>query len=240
MKRVLLSTAISMAMLSTAALANNIGELDLEATKAKNAEIMSKASESYKQSSGSKLNLGAVPAPMIQIKDSLTETAASYGKKLKRYQVSDKPKYKLNLFVSFSMPEASIKKYIRDAAKLGRDNITLSLVGFKKGMNMQQTSAHIGKLTKGVNVAFEINPPAFDRFNVKSVPTLVVYHDDPLYEAKCATGQQPEKSKDVEHFEGTVGDVSIGYSIEKLLDNPETQFRPYLERLEKKLVNIDL
>ncbi|GAB6071515.1 type-F conjugative transfer system pilin assembly protein TrbC [Thiomicrorhabdus hydrogeniphila] len=233
MKSRFLVTLFSLAMLSNSAFAT-IEQSDLDKIKAQNAEALKKAQSAYEKAKPSQLNLGAIPTPQARLKGGFATSAENYGKQLKGLSTVKNPTNKLNLFISFSMPESSIKKYIKEAAKLGRENITLTLIGLKQGLGMKDTSAVIGQLTKGVDVVVEINPPAFERFNITTVPTLVVYYNDPLYEAKCATGQQPEK-KDIEHYEGVIGDVSISYALEKMLDKPDSQFKGYLQEVLHKL-----
>nr|WP_269471174.1 type-F conjugative transfer system pilin assembly protein TrbC [Thiomicrorhabdus aquaedulcis] len=170
----------------------------------------------------------------------LVESAHRFSQKLNSVDVSQAPRAKLKLFISFSMSDASIASYIKEANRLGRDNVSLVVNGLKKGTSMKETSSYISTLTKGQNVSVEIDPPSFERFRIKSVPALVVYHDDPMYEAKCAISGQTEELTVLEEWEGTLGDVSIAYSIDKLLDSNESKFKAYLEGLAGKLNNADL
>jgi type-F conjugative transfer system pilin assembly protein TrbC len=234
MKRILLSTSIALALFSNSAFAE-ISQQDLDKIKVQNAEAMSKALSSYKQSKPSNLNLGNIPAPQAKLTGSFSQKAVEYSAAINKIDPMATPKSKAKLFISLSMPIASIESYIKEADKLGRENISLSIIGFKKGATMRQTAAYLGSLTKGYNVSVEIDPPSFERFNIQTVPSLVIYFDDPLFEAKCAVGHQPDKMSALEKWEGTVGDVSIGYSIDALLDNPDSKFKGYLESLSSRL-----
>lgn len=82
--------------------------------------------------------------------------------------------------MSLSVPKESLKKYIQEANKIGRNNISIVLRGLKEGSTMSETVAYIGSLTKGYNVSVEIDPPSFERFDISLVPAIVVYYDDPM------------------------------------------------------------
>lgn len=142
---------------------------------------------------------------------------------------------KLKLFLSFSVPEASIKKYIKEADKLGRDNISIVILGMKKGTkSLVDTMRYVSELTKGKSVSFEIDPPSFERFGITKVPALVAYQDDPAYEMKCATAKT-EKDMPEEHFEGVYGDVSIQYSLTRMAYDRNSQFKTALQKQLKRL-----
>lgn len=233
-------TPFFLAVLPFVANAELVSQQELDNVKKSNQELIDKAMAGYKKGSHSTINLGNIPKPQVQWTGSISKDITALNNNLKDIDLSMKPKSKLKLFVSFSVPEESLKRYVNEAAKIGRDNITLVMIGLKKDSSMRQTSSAIGQLTKGHDVAVDIDPPSFERFGIKQVPALVAYYDDPLYEAKCAVSGQPEKMSVMEHWEGTYGDVSIQYSIDKLLDNPESEFKPLLEPLLVKLKGIDL
>lgn len=231
MKKIFMA-GIYLTIFSGMAVANNISEDDLEAIKKNNSSQMTQAMEAYKKSQPSSLNLGNLPKPLIDINGSFNQRTKNFSLSADKIDPLKPIESKMKLFISFSMNDESIKKYVQEAHRIGRDNISLSLIGLKNGTSMRETSAYIGKLTKGYNVSVEIDPPAFERFDIKTVPALVVYHDDPIYEAMCATGVQPEKdSKVLEKWIGTAGDVSIAYSIEHLLEAPSNEFKGYLSKV---------
>lgn len=240
MKKVFVA-GVYLTVFSGMVMANNISQDDLDSIKNSNIMEMKKATEAYKKSKPSNLNLGNLPTPLTQLNGSFSQKAAEFNSGINGIDPLKPIESKMKLFISFSMDDESIKKYVQDAHRIGRDNISLSLIGLKNGTSMRETSSYIGKLTKGYNVSVEIDPPSFERFNIKTVPALVVYHDDPMYEAMCATGAQPEKdSKVLEKWSGTVGDVSIAYSIEHLLESSSNEFKGYLEPILDRLRGTNL
>lgn len=190
------------------------------------------AYQSMKSDKSSILNLGELPKANTQIAIPSIQSIVDASKKSKQ-EMTVNPKQKLKLFVSFSMPELALKKYIHEADKIGRDNIEIVLRGNKKGLKLQGTVNYIGQLTKGKDVDFQIDPPSFERFGVTQVPTLVAYVDDPALKASCDTTKGKEKAP--EHFEGVLGGVSIKYALENMIDRPNTQFRELLTKNLQKL-----
>jgi type-F conjugative transfer system pilin assembly protein TrbC len=127
------------------------------------------------------------------------------------------PQIKGVVFVSFSMPEESIKRYLSQASRInGGKTIKLSIRGLDESNSLIKTQQRISKLMKGKGAEVDIDPGAFDRFNVQSVPALVLYKDDPMAEAKCAVeGKTPADSES--DYLMVYGDVSIDYAIDHLL-----------------------
>jgi type-F conjugative transfer system pilin assembly protein TrbC len=127
------------------------------------------------------------------------------------------PQIKGVVFVSFSMPDESIKRYLSQAARInGGKTIKLSMRGLDESNSLIKTQQRISKLMKGKGAEVDIDPGAFDRFNVQSVPALVLYKDDPMTEAKCAVeGKTPADSE--ADYLMVYGDVSIDYAIDHLL-----------------------
>lgn len=75
------------------------------------------------------------------------------------------------MFVSFSMPEDELRERMKDAADLG---VTVFLRGMVNG-DMRQTGTRVAKLVKETNKGgMQIDPIAFRRYGITSVPTLMV------------------------------------------------------------------
>lgn len=78
------------------------------------------------------------------------------------------PKYLM--FVSFSMPEKLLVETARDAAS---HQVPLIINGFYND-SMRETAAKIFDLSKQVpNLSIQIDPTAFERYAIKTVPALV-------------------------------------------------------------------
>ena len=105
-------------------------------------------------------------------------------------------------FVSFSMPDASIKKIIADTLKV---NGTVLFIGFKNN-DFKETAKEIRRLDirKG-NI--QINPNAFKQYKIDVVPSIVLVKanaDETLDNEGCVF---PEK------YSKVVGDVSLDYAL---------------------------
>jgi conjugal transfer pilus assembly protein TrbC len=113
----------------------------------------------------------------------------------------------LLVFVSFSMPGPTLDRLLDQAA---RAKASLVLRGFVNG-SLQETVLRVQRLIGKREVAFQIDPQAFDRFAIDKTPSFVLVRDGA--EAKpCSTGQcfAPDA------FVSTAGDVSLDYALEHI------------------------
>ena len=103
---------------------------------------------------------------------------------------------RLLVFVSMSMPEASLKRLAEDAA---RANAVLVLRGLIND-SMQQTLRAVKNILgeKGA-AAWEIDPPAFARYGVAAAPTYVL--------ARHANDNASD-------FVAVEGDVTLAYALD--------------------------
>jgi conjugal transfer pilus assembly protein TrbC len=77
----------------------------------------------------------------------------------------------IQVFISFSMPKQLLIETIRDASK---HQVPVVLNGFVNNA-MQETMRRIAELTQEVpNLAFLIDPTAFERYAIHRVPAIVV------------------------------------------------------------------
>lgn len=111
-------------------------------------------------------------------------------------------------FVSFSMPDASIKKIIADTLKV---NGTVLFIGFKNN-EFKETAKEIRRLDirKG-NI--QINPNAFKQYKIDVVPSIV------LVKAKAEERIDEEGCVLPENYSKVTGDVSIEYALELMAKN---------------------
>jgi conjugal transfer pilus assembly protein TrbC len=111
----------------------------------------------------------------------------------------------LLVFVSFSMPEATLARLVDQAA---RARATLVLRGLVDG-SLQKTVLRAQGLIGQRKVGFQIDPQAFDRFSITATPTFVLLKAGAVA-APCAAGTCfPAAS-----FVAAAGDVSIDYALE--------------------------
>ena len=130
----------------------------------------------------------------------------------------------LMIFVSFSMPRASLERLVEQAA---RTDAVLVLRGLENG-SMRATAARIKGLIGDRRVGFQIDPLAFDRFGVQSVPTFVLAAGatpTPCSGAQCFVGGQ---------FAAVAGDVTVAYALE-YLEQRAPRFRQQARTLLSKI-----
>lgn len=77
---------------------------------------------------------------------------------------------RLFIFLSFSVPESSIASYMKQAKKYGGE---IFIVGIPDG-NLHSFSNKLKNLMTEYSVGISIDEREFDRFDVKSVPTIVL------------------------------------------------------------------
>ncbi len=78
--------------------------------------------------------------------------------------------HELMVFVSFSMPPASLQRIVLESEKTGAHIVFRGFIGNK----MMEMSKHIANLIGNHRVEVSVNPPAFNQFQVTSVPALVI------------------------------------------------------------------
>jgi conjugal transfer pilus assembly protein TrbC len=113
----------------------------------------------------------------------------------------------LLIFVSLSMPEASLARLVDQAA---RAKAVLVIRGFVNG-SLKETVARAQRLIGQRHVGFQIDPQAFDRFAVEATPTFVLMRAGAQL-APCAAGTCFTSDA----FASATGDVSIDYALEFL------------------------
>ena len=99
----------------------------------------------------------------------------------------------LMVFVSASLPEASLERIARDSEKY---KASLILTGLIKG-SFPETKAFVMRVG---GYKWEVNPKAYEHFQIKTVPVTVVYDGD--------------------KWIGLPGDVSMEYALDKLSAQP--------------------
>ena len=113
----------------------------------------------------------------------------------------------LLVFVSFTMPEPTLKRLVEQAEKA---RATLVLRGFIDG-SLRETVTRVQRLIGNKKVAFQIDPQAFDRFAITRTPSFVLVRAGARTNS-CASGQ----CYPVDAFVVTVGDVSLDYALEHI------------------------
>lgn len=99
---------------------------------------------------------------------------------------SQKPAPRLLIFISFSMPEQSLKLWARQAAKV---NGQLLLRGFFDDSLEKTTAKTLALFGQEGNAELLINPEAFSQFNIQTVPAVVVTEETNCLKEECPTPQ---------------------------------------------------
>ncbi len=113
----------------------------------------------------------------------------------------------LMIFVSLSMPQATLQRLVDQAA---RAKASILLRGLVNG-SMRDTVARVQGLIDHRQVAVQIDPQAFDRFAITRVPSFVLIRDG-ARPRSCASGTCAPP----EGFVRTAGDVSLDYALEHI------------------------
>ena len=132
---------------------------------------------------------------------------------------------KLLIFVSFTMPEATLVRLIDQAARSGA---TIVIRGPIEG-SLTKTVTAVHRLIGQRRVAIQIDPQAFDRFSVMKAPTFVLLKDGAQAQP-CTAGMCFAKDS----FALTTGDVSLDYALEHILNSSPRlakDARAYLAKL---------
>lgn len=114
----------------------------------------------------------------------------------------------LLVFVSLSMPPATLQRLLEQAAQAGGVLVVRGLVNGSLRDTVARMQALIGERQAG----FQIDPQAFDRFAIGHTPTFVLLR--PQAQAQpCGAGHCVAS----ENYVAVAGDVSLEYALEHIL-----------------------
>lgn len=138
--------------------------------------------------------------------------------------LSPSGKNDLLVFVSLSMPEGSLMRLAQQAERAGA---VLVLRGLKNN-SFKETAEAIRKYEQKTKATWQINPPAFTKFNVKSVPAFV------LAKADQALSPGADGCADPGAYAAVSGDVSLDFALEAIVRSKpgfEAEARHYLDKM---------
>lgn len=123
---------------------------------------------------------------------------------MKEHSCPDNKKDGLRIFVSLSMPKSLTEQYDLIAKKIGAK---LVMKGFKNN-SFKETIKHTQ------NIAVEVDPVAFKKFGITSVPSFVLSSND--------------------KFDKLAGNVSINYALTRFKDEGDLELKAqeYLARFK--------
>ena len=105
------------------------------------------------------------------------------------------------IFVSFSMPEQSLKAWSEQAARVDGKLLLRGFVGNSLEKTIARTQELFGKKEDG---EFLMDPEAFDTYNIKAVPAVVV-----TQETNCTNDTCPAPN-----FDAAYGDTGLEEALE--------------------------
>ena len=144
-------------------------------------------------------NFPQIPAPAPSAVD-IQALARRYEPRAQARKTDD-----LMIFVSFSMPAASLKRIVAQGRQVGASVV---LNGFKNN-SMKETTQAIQNLGEGRGHVV-VNPNAFVKYRIRSVPAVVLTKpnaSDQLDAEGCAL---PDT------YAAVTGDVSLDYSLDTI------------------------
>jgi conjugal transfer pilus assembly protein TrbC len=146
----------------------------------------------------------ALPAPATQTPVDLEALARGFAAATEAPTSTGADEPRLIIFISLSMPEATLARLADHAA---RARAQLLLRGLSEG-SLARTAARIQQLIGARPVAVQIDPRAFDRYAIQRVPSFVLVRAG-ARDAACS-GEQCARPDG--HVIAT-GDVSLDYAL---------------------------
>ncbi len=106
------------------------------------------------------------------------------------------------IFVSFSMPQTSLKLMMHQAEIIHAPVIIRGLVN----NSFKATIQKMAELTKDNHGGVQIDPTLFRRFQINKVPAVVVWNEN-----ECAPSQSC-----LENYDVIYGDVTLDFALKKI------------------------
>lgn len=170
-------------------------------------EILKRLDPDYKgldkASPGSRMPLTVPHSPAgtesITLRDLMRKPVAAAPGQHQRNAVD------LMVFVSLAMPEDTLKRLASQAERAGASLVLRGL----KNESMKDTAVAVRAISE--KAAWQINPPAFARFDIKTVPAFVLARS-----ARPEAGNPSESCAPLDSFVSVTGDVSLDFALETI------------------------
>ncbi|MDO9002622.1 MAG: type-F conjugative transfer system pilin assembly protein TrbC [Aquabacterium sp.] len=183
----------------------NITDKDIK--RAQKAHSMPGAAELKRVPGTAGPRIDALPKPQTDAPVDLEALSKAYALQMKitqptRLVLGDGPI--LMVFISLSMPEATLKRLVNQAA---RAKASLLIRGLLNG-SLRDTVARTQALLADQSVAFQIDPQAFERYAITQVPSFVLVRD-----GASSTPCQNGSCSPPNDYVRLAGDVSLDYAL---------------------------
>lgn len=154
--------------------------------------------------------IDALPKPQVKAPVDLEALSKAYALQMNTAQppgtiLSGGPI--LMVFISLSMPEATLKRLVSQAA---RAKASLLIRGLLNG-SLRDTVARTQALLAGQSVAFQIDPQAFERYAITQVPSFVLVREG-ADGTPCGDGGRGSCAPPNDYVR-LAGDVSLDYAL---------------------------
>ncbi len=111
------------------------------------------------------------------------------------------------IFVSFSMPDTSIKQWMRVAEKIHAPVVIRGLINH----SFKDTIKKVADLTHDNQGGVQLDPILFKRFQINQVPAVVVWK-----ETNCLSNQSC-----LDEYDVVYGDVTLLFALQKIVDQKD-------------------
>ncbi len=146
-----------------------------------------------------------LPQPATRTPIDLEALSKGFDAQAGRPALGANPGPGLLIFVSFSMPEATLARLVDQAA---RARASLLLRGLVNG-SLRDTVERMQRLIGKRQVSVQIDPQAFDRYSIVRTPSFVLVRDGAQAQP-CGTGV----CFAADQYALAAGDVSLDYALE--------------------------
>lgn len=193
----------------------------MQAAQKKAGSVLGEADRQAKPSSATTQR----PMPQLDPRTAIGVDPAAIAEQYKNLgkKTDDSDAPELIVFVSLSMPEASLKRIGQQAKQAGAVVVFRGTkFGLRKGTWIDSMNALKPVVDTGADV--QIHPELFGRYNVSVVPTVVVAYSP---KAGCQDDACAAMSAAV------VGDVSLDYALDQLTSRTDTIGKIARDRLKR-------
>ena len=150
--------------------------------------------------------IDALPQPATRTPVDLEALAKGFDAQADKPPLGAASGPSLLVFISFSMPEATLARLVDQAA---RARASLVLRGLVNG-SLRDTVERMQRLIGNRQVSVQIDPQAFDRFSIVRTPSFVLVRDG-AQPQRCGAGM----CFAADQFALAAGDVSLDYALER-------------------------
>src|SRR5262249_44152037 len=118
--------------------------------------------------------------------------------------IKNDPLSHILIFVSFSMPNLSLKQWMREAERIHSPVVIRGLLD----NSFKATAKKMADLTLDNHGGVQLDPTLFRRFQINQVPAVVIWRD-----SNCEAHQSC-----IENYDVIYGDVTLKYALEKIAE----------------------